>query len=168
MYAYAYVITYCFFVSKKQFNGVGCSFTPSFKGSPSLFVTVGLSPFTFCFFAFLLVADLSSTLSDDSCIAVSPSLTLAHVSSFPWTSVQLFLRSVSVLPCASSCLHSCCQMALTLDLAYWMPCLASSYGRLLVLYFIHCRYLSVCRLDAFRLFIFISKVDLTVHFPVQR
>ena len=83
MYAYSYVITYCFFVSKKQFNGVGCSFTPSFKGSPSLFATVGLSPFAFCFFVFLLVADLSSTLSDDSCIAVSLSLTLAHVSSSP-------------------------------------------------------------------------------------
>ena len=25
------------FVSKKQFKGTGCSFTPSFKGSPSLF-----------------------------------------------------------------------------------------------------------------------------------
>ena len=45
---------------------MGRSFTPSFKGSPSLFVTVGLSPFAFCFFVFLLVADLSSTLSDDS------------------------------------------------------------------------------------------------------
>ena len=38
MYAYSYVITYCFFVSKKQFNGVGRSFTPSSKGSPSLFL----------------------------------------------------------------------------------------------------------------------------------
>ena len=83
MYAYAYVITYCFFVPKKQFKGMGRSFTPSFKGSPSLFVTVGLYPFAFCCFAFLLVADLSSTLSDDSCIAVSLSLALAHVSSFP-------------------------------------------------------------------------------------
>ena len=83
MYVYAYVITYCFFVSKKPFKGMGCSFTPSFKGSPSLFVTVGLSPFAFCFFALILVADLSSTLSDDSCIAVSLFLTLAHVFSFP-------------------------------------------------------------------------------------
>ena len=43
-----------FFVSKKQFKGMGRSFTPSFKGSPSLFVTVGLSPFAFCCFAFFL------------------------------------------------------------------------------------------------------------------
>ena len=71
------------FVSKKQFKGTGCSFTPSFKGSTSLFVSVELSPFAFHFFAFLLVADLYFTLSDDSCIAVSLSLTLAHVSSFP-------------------------------------------------------------------------------------
>ena len=83
MYAYSYVITYCFFVSKKQFNELGCSFTPSFKGSSSLFVTVGLSPYAFCLFAFLLVADFYFTLSDDSCIAVSLSLTLAHVSSSP-------------------------------------------------------------------------------------
>ena len=53
------------------------------KARPAFFVTVGLSPFAFCFFVFLLVADLSFTLSDGSCIAVSPSLTLAHVSSFP-------------------------------------------------------------------------------------
>lgn len=114
-----------FFVSKKQFNGMGCSFTPSFKGSPSLFVTVGLSPYVFCFFALILVADLSSTLSDDSCIAVSLSLALAHVSSFPRTSVQLFLRSVPVLPCVSSCLHSHWRMALTLDpgLLDALPCI---------------------------------------------
>ena len=147
---------------------MGCSFTPSFKGSSSLFVTVGLSPFAFRFFAFLLVADFYFTLSDDSCIAVSLSLTLAHVSSFPWTAVQPFLWSMPVLPCDSSCLHSHWRMALTLDPAYWMPCLGSSYGRLLVLSFIHCRSLSVCRLDAFRLFISISKVALTVHFPVQK
>lgn len=55
-----------FYVSKKQFKGMGRSFIPSFKGSPSLFVSVGLSPDAFRFFAFLLVADLSSTLSDDS------------------------------------------------------------------------------------------------------
>ena len=147
---------------------MGRSFTPSFKGSPSLFVTVGLSPFAFCFFVFLLVADLSSTLSDDSYIAVLLSLALAHVSSFPRTSVQLFLRSVPVLPCASSCLHSHWRMALTLDpgLLDALPCIF--YGRLFVLSFIHCRSLSVCRLDAFRLFISISKVALTVHFPVQR
>ena len=156
------------FVSKKQFKGTGCSFTPSFKGSPSLFVSVELSPFAFHFFAFLLVADLYSTLSDDSCIAVSLSLALAHVSSFPWTSVQPFLRSVPVLPCASSCLHSHWRMALTLDPGLLDSCLVSSYGRLFVLSFIHCRSLSVCRLDAFRLFISISKVALTVHFPVQR
>ena len=147
---------------------MGCSFTPSFKGSSSLFVTVGLSPYAFCLFAFLLVADLYFTLSDDFCIAVSLSLTLAHVSSFPWTAVLPFLWSMPVLPCDSSCLHSHWRMALTLDPAYWMPCLASSYGRLFVLSFIHCRSLSVCRLDAFRLFISISKVALTVHFPVQR
>ena len=147
---------------------MGCSFTPSFKGSSSLFVTVGLSPYAFCLFAFLLVADLYFTLSDDSCIAVSLSLTLAHVSSFPWTAVLPFLWSMPVLPCDSSCLHSHWRMALTLDPAYWMPWLVSSYGRLFVLSFIHCRSLSVCRLDAFRLFISISKVALTVHFPVQK
>ena len=43
-----------FFVSKKQFKGMERSFTPSFKGSPSLFVSVGLSPFAFCCFAFFL------------------------------------------------------------------------------------------------------------------
>ena len=104
---------------------MGCFFTPSFKGSFSLFVTVGLSPYAFRFFAFLLVANLSSTLSDDSCIAVSLSLALAHVSSFPWTSVLLFLRSVPVLSCASSCLHSYWRMALTLDpgLLDALPCI---------------------------------------------
>ena len=33
---------------------MGRYFTPSFKGSPSLFITVGLSPFAFCCFAFFL------------------------------------------------------------------------------------------------------------------
>ena len=147
---------------------MGCSFTPSFKGSSSLFVTVGLSPYAFCLFAFLLVADFYFTLSDDSCIAVSLSLTLAHVSSFPWTAVLPFLWSMPVLPCDSSCLHSHWRMALTLDsgLLDALPCIF--LWTAFVLSFIHCRSLSVCRLDAFRLFISISKVALTVHFPVQR
>ena len=104
---------------------MGCSFTPSFKGSSSLFVTVGLSPYAFCLFAFLLVADFYFTLSDDSCIAVSLSLTLAHVSSFPWTAVLPFLWSMPVLPCDSSCLHSHWRMALTLDpgLLDALPCI---------------------------------------------
>ena len=38
MYAYSYVITYCFFVSKKQFKRTRCSFTPFFKGSTSIFL----------------------------------------------------------------------------------------------------------------------------------
>ena len=83
MYAYAYVITYCFLVSKKQFKGMGVPSLHPLKARPAFFVTVGLSPDAFCFFAFLIVADLSSTLSDDSCIAVLLSLALAHVSSFP-------------------------------------------------------------------------------------
>ena len=53
------------------------------KARPAFLLRLDYLPFAFCFFVFLLVADLSSTLSDDFCIAVSPSLTLAHVSSFP-------------------------------------------------------------------------------------
>ena len=145
------------FVSKKQFKGTGCSFTPSFKGSPSLFVSVELSPFAFHFFAFLLVADLYFTLSDDSCIAVSLSLTLAHVSSFPWTAVQPFLRSVPVLPCVSSCLHSHWRMVLTLDPAYWMPWLVSSYGPILF-----------CPLYIAALYRFVGLMPYVFSYPIQK
>ena len=83
MYVYTYVITYCFLFPRNSLKEWGVPSLHPLKARPAFFVTVGLSPDAFCFFAFLLVADLSSTLSDDSCIAVSPSLTLAHVSSFP-------------------------------------------------------------------------------------
>ena len=47
-----YLLSFVF--PRNSLKEQGCSFTPFFKGSPSLFVTVGLSPFAFCCFAFFL------------------------------------------------------------------------------------------------------------------